>query len=336
MRITTNMIMRNYNTHLSNTMGGLESSRRQAESHRRFQNSYEDPAAAARAAVLDRRHARREDYTNNILNAQKWQDVQEDTVMQLVKQAATVDKDYSVGAMNEPTGYDGRKAYAEGLRGIQETMVQLLNNKYGDSFVMGGNAGIQEAPFQLDSKTNILTYRGVDVSSVNAGDTAKLEQLAGEHSYIDIGFGLSYDAQGDIVTSSVFDMALPGINVVGYGMGKDGLSENMIVLLGQMAHELEQENFDSEAYARLWDKFSAKSEGLENTLTNIGSKTQLLTSTAEKLKLEEVSLQEQVNNEVGIDPAKAITGYSWAMYAYNSTLKIGTSIISPSLLDFLK
>ncbi len=48
------MIMRNYGNHLSNTVGGLESARKQVESGRRFAWSYEDPSAAAKGAVLDR------------------------------------------------------------------------------------------------------------------------------------------------------------------------------------------------------------------------------------------------------------------------------------------
>ena len=55
MRITTNMVMRNYNKNLSRTVGGLESARKQVQSGRRFSQSYEDPTAAAKGAVLDRR-----------------------------------------------------------------------------------------------------------------------------------------------------------------------------------------------------------------------------------------------------------------------------------------
>ena len=33
--------------------------------------------------------------------------------------------------------------------------------------------------------------------------------------------------------------------------------------------------------------------------------------------------------------AEAITEFSWAQYAYNAALKIGTSILTPSFIDFM-
>ena len=39
---------------------------------------------------------------------------------------------------------------------------------------------------------------------------------------------------------------------------------------------------------------------------------------------------------MGVEAAKAITDYSYAQYVYNAALKVGTSILSPSLLDFMK
>ena len=35
------------------------------------------------------------------------------------------------------------------------------------------------------------------------------------------------------------------------------------------------------------------------------------------------------------DPAEAISAFSWAQYCYNSALKVGNSILSESLMDYL-
>lgn len=43
-----------------------------------------------------------------------------------------------------------------------------------------------------------------------------------------------------------------------------------------------------------------------------------------------------MENVEGIDMAKAITDYMWNQYAYNAALKVGTSILSPSFIDFMK
>ena len=333
MRITTSMVMRNYQNNLYGTLGGLDLSRKQVETGRRVFSAYEDPSAAARAAILERRSARNAEYQNNIQNAQSWMDEQENVVYKLGQLATTVSEDYSVSAVTDTAGDIGRDTYAKALRSMQQSMVQLLNTKYSNSFVLSGNGSVDEAPFELSEDGKTLLYRGVDVN--DPANTAILDQLAAETSYVDVGFGLEFDNTGQIVSSSAFDTALPGINVVGYGQTADGTSKNMILLAGQMADLLEADDFDRDAYEKLWNQFKEGSDMPQDAITELGTKTQLLTTTMDRLESEAISIQDQYNNEVGIEPAEAITGYAWAMYAYSSALKIGTSIIGPSLLDFL-
>lgn len=331
-RITTNMIMRNYQNNLTSTLGGLESTRKQVETGRRFSQSYEDPAASAKAAILERRYARNADYISNVTNVQKWQDIQEDAATSLSSVATEIAKNYSIAAVNGATGETGRDAYATALRSMQEAMVVTLNAKYGDTYVLAGTNGT-EAPFKLTDDGKLL-YKGVDVTD---GDPDKLAEMAAEHSYIDLGFGLSIDSTtGEIDASSAFEAALPGINLVGYGKDANGNSKNMVVLVGQMAEILEKEPFDDAQYRELWDAFTEGSDDLRDHLAEIGTKTKLLQSTQTRLESETLAITEQFDQTVNIDPAEAIMNYSWANYAYNSALKVGTGIITPSLLDFMK
>lgn len=333
MRITTNMVMRNYNNNLSATLGGLESSRKQVETNRRFSSSYEDPASSAKAAILERRYARNADYLNNVENVQKWQDTQEDIATQLSNIAKEIDKRYSVEALNDTNAdLDTRKVYAQTLRGLQEQMVQTLNTRYGETFAVAG-AGGKEQPFELTAD-GVLTYRGVDVNSDDPNDQKILEELSHEATYIDLGLGLGEDG-ADISSSTAFNSALPGINLVGYGKDEQGVSKNLIVLVGQMADALEEESFDRDAYEAMWENFSEGSSQLRDEIATLGTKTQMLTQMKTRLESEKLAITEQYDNAVNIDPAEAIMNYSWSMYAYNTALKVGTSIITPSLLDFL-
>ncbi len=334
-RITTNMVMRNYQNNLTSTLGGLESSRKQVETGRRFAQSYEDPTSSARAAILERRYSRTEEYLENVANIQKWQDSQEDVVMKLSEIARQIEKEYSVQAVSDTSGETGRTAFAQALEELQRSMVASLNAKYGDTYIMAGNEG-KEPPFKLENGK--LLYRGLDVD--DPGNQAKLDKLAKEHSYVDLGFGLTFGANKEIVSSSAFDSAMPGINVVGYGQTDKGLSKNLITLTGQMAELLRAEEnggtFDSAKYKELWEQFSEGSEDLRDQMATIGTKSQLLQSTEDRLENEKLAITQQFDKAVNIEPAEAIMNYSWAQYAYNTALKVGTSIITPSLLDFMK
>ena len=84
MRITTNMLRRNYTNNLMENIGGLERARKQVETGRRFAWSYEDPTAAAKGMILERRNARNEDYINTVKNGQKRIDTQSDILNELI------------------------------------------------------------------------------------------------------------------------------------------------------------------------------------------------------------------------------------------------------------
>ena len=52
-------------------------------------------------------------------------------------------------------------------------------------------------------------------------------------------------------------------------------------------------------------------------------------------KAELDTLQEQILGIEDVDLADAITSYSWAQYCYNVSIKVGNSILSQSLMDYM-
>ena len=331
MRITTSMIMRNYRSNLNNTMVDQERARKQVETGRRFSAAYEDPASAAKGAILEQRYARNTDYLNTAKNAQTWLDSQEDVLNQLNTISVKVREDYAPSALTDTSGEAGRKAYASTLRELQKSIIHTLNTKYGDAYVMAGSDG-KKPPFELKDDGTVL-YRGVDVSDPKNAN--RLKDLANDHTYIDLGFGMSFDANGVVSSSSAFDTALPGIAAVGYGV-EGGISNNIIVLIGKMADTLEADTFNAGEFEKYWTRLSDKSDDLQDQFTKIGAKGQLLTATTTKLENEKENIEIQYKDAMGVEAAKAITDYSYAQYVYNAALKVGTSILSPSLLDFMK
>ncbi len=333
MRITTNMMRQTYQTSLNNTMNSLDLARRQSETGRAFSQSYMDPSAASKAVTLENRYARNNDYIEAVEDTMKWQDVQENVLMQINDMAKEVDKNYSMEALNDTNG-EGRSTYANIFRELQQSMIQSLNTKYGNAYVMAG-ADAESAPFELLADGTV-TYRDIDVSSADAGDMATLTGMEAETAYVDFGFGLEFDATGAIVPSSAFDSALPGISVIGHGVDADGDPQNMIALLGEMANVLDQEPFDSEGYERLWTKFGDGADKIVTELAKIGTKSTLMDSTLSRLETENDNIIEQFDGAVNIEQSEAILNFTYQNYVYNMSLRIGTQILTPSLLDFLQ
>lgn len=376
MRITTNAILRNYKSNLGASMSNLDIARTQVMTQRRINSTMEDPSSALRAAVLNRKYARNEDYLNQVKDVQSYQDAQEDGAMQISNIALTLNKQYGLEALNGTNGSrDTRLTYATAWRDAQESMVLSLNASYEGKYVFAGSDGATP-PFRLadipvdpakpdGDKKQVLLYRNVDVTTgklytdkneldtsdpiLNESDPTKqkeayqdrLKKLANDTSYVDLGFGLNItnDANGNGVNvedSSAFNISLPGIKLVGYDEAASGdNTKNMILLMGEISNKLAAEEFDYEGYRELLGTFDGQRNNVLQHVTTLGTKTEFLTTTKERLETNEINLTTQIDNVVNIDMAEAIMNFSWAQYAYNAALKVGNNILTPSFIDFM-
>lgn len=336
MRITTNAILRGYQSQLSNSITNLNTARTHVMTQRSFNSAAEDPASAFRAAQLERKYYKNSDHLSMLKDIQSQQLVQEESLMQVNKAVVQISENYSVQVLNGTNGPDERKTFASAIREYQKSMVLSMNATFEDNFVFAGADG-KNPPFELSPDGKTLTYRNINVDTSNATDLDALDKMSQETQYVDLGFGLSHDANGAVVSSSAFNMAMPGITALGgYGVDSEGMSNNAISLAGQLAEELEKDDFDIDNYEKLMTKFKDIQGQVLNKTTELGVKSEFLTTTENNLKDRDIAIQEQLQSVAGVDMAEAISNYSWAQYAYNAALKVGTSILSPSFIDFMK
>lgn len=82
--------------------------------------------------------------------------------------------------------------------------------------------------------------------------------------------------------------------------------------------------------------------GLKNTLNEIhanyvelDTRATFVNTNQERLESLDDSMNEQIVSIEDIDPAEAITALMWAQYSYNAALRIGTNILSQSLIDYM-
>lgn len=174
-----------------------------------------------------------------------------------------------------------------------------------------------------DETENVFTKKGA------------LDWLASETLYVDLGFGLEEDGSS-VLSTSAFNVSLPGISVLGYGLDENGNSNNVVTLLGQIADLLEQEEFNEDAYGKLMDKYADCIDQVTDFEASLGTKQQFLDGTVTRLEQYNDSINERLVSIEQVDMAEAISTYTWMGYAYNAALKVGTDIVSNSLLDYMK
>lgn len=331
MRVSTRAIMSGYNRNLNKTLNNLYSSQNRVLTQRNFNSIAEDPSSAARSFKLWREYSQNADYIENAKTTQELFDSVAASALQISKVLSEQVNEDALKAVNGATSQEARETYATTLRGMQETIVLSMNSSYGDRFLFGG-ASTKEAPFELNDAGELL-YRGFKVDDPTNKDV--LEGFMKETLYVDLGFGMQKTG-GTINSESVFDTAICGLDVVGYGQTDDGISKNVVTLLGQMADELEKENFDEDKFNKLFTQFTECKNDVADFAAEIGTDCEFLENTVTKLESNQDILNTQIISLDQVDMPAAITDYIWQEYAYNAALKVGNSLLSQSFIDFMR
>ncbi len=166
----------------------------------------------------------------------------------------------------------------------------------------------------------------------------QMASLATEQSLVDLGMGLKLNTNGSVNTQSVFDAAIPGISFMGHGtttVNGTEVSNNLYNMLGQIADQLESDNFSIDKIQPYLDNFSDQVENLMGKITESGTKSNFLSTTKSNLETMGDAILDKDQNTEFLDPADAIMDYYMQQYSYNAALQMGTKIMSKTFLDFM-
>lgn len=213
-----------------------------------------------------------------------------------------------------------------------------------------------------------LCYRGIPVDSNDPSDLEKLKYLSkGEKKYVDIGLG--YDMNGgEVESSSVYNVSLEAINFLGgYGLEKrtvtlpervdeDGVKhtaltfefedipKNIVSITDQIGTILQRcspedgsfaSDEDEARFRALVDAFEESSFRVKDRYTELTTQAQFLKNNQKQLASNADTLNEQIQAVDYVDPAAAISDFIFAKYCYDTALKVGNSVLSETLMDYM-
>ncbi|WP_312615236.1 hypothetical protein [Oscillibacter sp.] len=345
-RVTTNGTLRGYRTNLTRSAATLNNTRNKVLTQSNYTSYAEDPAAATQAFKLRRSFSRVSSQLESAQSLNSKFSAACDALSSIKSDLADGQAKISALAGLDDSNASGRQPLGEVIGSAADSIVQILNSQYGSSFIFGGKDSLGDAPFKMEeiNGENVLTYRGVRVDAEEG--TAEYDQLkamAGEESYVDIGSGLT-EVDGKLVSTSAFNGALSGLNFVGYGVDEDGDPKNMASVMNKLSEIFKRCDADTGAWAsdqdkedatRLTKKLKGGIDEITNQWTALDGRTTYLETSSNRLSLLATNLNEQILNIEQIDLASAITDFSWAQYCYNAALKVGNSILSQSLIDYM-
>ena len=340
-RITTNGVFRNYRSHLTQNSQNLNSAMTRVQTERKFNSYAEDPAAASQSFQMRRAYWRAGDQIDNLTHVTNKFSTAWDIMDSIVDGDSLDSMRESLTALNGTAG-GSRSVLGVELQTVAGSLVEIMNTRYGDEFVFAGADGLN-VPFSV-SKDGKLQYRGVDVDSSSQADLDKLSAMTQEATYVDIGLGFKLNDAGEVIPSSAFNSSLSGISFLGYGTDEDGDPKNLISLMQELGGILANcdkntgkyaEDEDEDKALRLAMKLHDSIANVMEQHTDLDAKVRYLKNSKNQLEITRDRMNEQIVDLEHLDPAEAILDMNWAQYCYNASLKIGTTLLSQSLIDYM-
>lgn len=185
---------------------------------------------------------------------------------------------------------------------------------------------------------------------------SKLNEMAKEELYIDLGMGAEESSPNMPVRGSYFNSALSGVDYLGYGVDEDGDPKNLALIMRELADVFETWDEDTQSYNpalaknsaagltsgeleakafRLMDKLKAGQEHTTEKWVELDAKSVFLQTNESRLTTQQSDINEEILDVEQVDLADAITTFSWQQYCYNAALKIGNQLLSQSLIDYM-
>ncbi|MHC1695467.1 MAG: hypothetical protein AB9835_09430 [Eubacteriales bacterium] len=322
MRLTNNLMSRNYLRGLSKNLNKLNDLNTKVTAQRRFLSVSEDPANAMKAFNIRKSLSRIDLYKNNISDIQGILDESESTIS-IINDTVTDALDKVLQGQTGTNDASSRKVIADALRSFQSRILNAANAKYGDKYLFGGN-NVKDMPFTVDAAGKLL-YKGMDV------DTAAFST---ETLFVDIGLGIQFDGGGNVRPESAMNVANSGIDLLGSGTDGNSISNNLYNLIGSIAAKFEANDMtDIQLYA---DKLSSKSDDIRIQYVGVGEKSNFISFLKDRLDMSEINASVKQKDLEALSLEEGILQFSDQELLYNACLQMGTKILQPSLLDYFR
>lgn len=342
MRITHNMLTRNYMSSVNTNLKNLKGSNQKLASQRSFNSAGENVANADRALRVRRLIRENETAVTTIKDLDAQYEAVENSIRAINDIMTTVTDD-AIRGMNGTMDSSDREKLATEIENLQDHVFQTMNAKFSDRplFAASGN-DTGANPFSLDANGKLL-YNGQDVDSMQPDANGKPTDALGNpikyngKNYVDVGLGFTVNgagAAGVLDTRTAVANTFSGVETFGFGTDADGNPKNIYSLLGKMANDLRAG--DPETLAVTLDAATGAQSNLLVQLTNVGNMSNFIGQTSERLENDTLNLKEVQNRIEAVPLEQEMMSNKEFEMSWMVTLQLGSKILPPSIFDFLR
>ncbi len=347
MRISQQMLTRNYLSRMSGNLSRLTGSNEKLSSQRSINKAYENVHDAGKALKIRKLVVDNERYLTTIRDAKGRAAAAEDAlrnVNALMVQA----EDRLVEGLNGTMSADDRAKIATEIEKVQGEVFQIMNMRFSDRYVFSSAGGPADEPPFSKNEDGALLYHGTPVDTMFANPangkpyhnvTDETGTLVAEpipfnaENYVDIGAGFRLEG-GQVDPNSAFKNSYSGVESFGYGTNEEGIPQNPYSLLGSMVSSLRNNNV--ETLGNALDAIGGTMNSILTAVTEIGARTTTLDDAGTRLESELGNLYKIQNDLEGVDLAEEIMYNKQFEMSWMVTLQLGSKILPSSIWDFLR
>ncbi len=310
MRITTNMMTSSFLANLNNNLTAMQNYQTQLSSGKRITKLSDDPVGVLGSMNARVKLARLEQYKENVGSAQDILKQTEAALKEINKMLQTA-YERAVQTTSDTYSEEDRAATSAEIAQLKKHILNLGNTKVANQYIFGGYNS-SKTPFTLDASGNLL-YNGLDVTVNNAA----LQDQATQNTSIELGYDVTMTA------------TINGIELLGSGT-------NNIYNLFQEFDTALSGGATSNDLSAFIERFQIAQSDVMARTAEIGARNNRLTMMENRYEDDEINYTDIKSKVEDADQAEVIMRYKMAEAVYLFALKIGSNIIQPTLVDYLK
>lgn len=344
MRITHNMMTRNYMSNLNKNLRNLTQSNDKLSSQRSFNKSWENVSGANRALRVREMLQDNDRYTANLQDITGTYTAAEDSMRAVSDVLANVGNKL-LHASNGSLSNQDREQIAKEIENLQNEVFQITNMEYNNKHVFSAaGSATGGAPFTYDPNGKLL-FNGtpVDDMQVNADGQPMKPDGSGpidfnKHNYIDVGLGLKMQDDGkggtELDTRTALRSTFSGVEVFGFGTEANGMPNNLVSLLGKISNDMKTGNSDT--LMEDFDHLRLQQNKLLMNVTDVGNLSSYSEQLTDRIRNDTLNLQTMQNNVEAVPLSEEIMYNKDFEMAWMVTLQLGSKILPPSIFDFMR
>ncbi|WP_226580610.1 flagellar hook-associated protein FlgL [Halobacillus litoralis] len=300
MRVTQSMLSNNMLRNLSNSYSNMGKYQDQLSSGKKISRPSQDPVVAMKGMNYRSELQEVEQYKRNINEVHNWMD-NSDSALDKTTQAMQRVRELTVQASNGTYEEGQRANIAKEIRQLKEHLGSMANTKVNDKYIFNGS-NTTEPPVNMDDSSSFVVSQNNTPVAIEVSSGVKL--------------------QTNVTPGNVF-------------------SEGLFNDLENFANALEDgsklgTNMDETELGGFLTTFDDHINNMVNERADLGARMNRVDLIEDRLATQEVSASKLVSENEDADIEKVIMNLKTQESIHRAALGVGSRIIQPSLMDFLR